>query len=116
MNIEEELRVRFPHIPDIKKSLAAMEDVDKDVAVLIAAGFKLPQVLLFVRAPKTMIRESYNRQTQSSRFDRLADCHKRGLTAKEAALELGLKVRTVKEYPFDWPRDKTHNPDGSLVK
>jgi hypothetical protein len=109
--------------PDLDQySLDFLNELDQKVLHLHKAQVPLELIRYLLRYDFTpeRVNTSYKKQKLSSAtqatFLKLEDCFNRGLTAKEAALELRLTLRTIKyNYPFTWPKEKTHNSLGQLL-
>jgi hypothetical protein len=102
--------------------LQALKELDAEVAYVFQQGYTLSTAYQFLKWPQRNVKDSWNRQGFNRRvlnnskpktFDFVAECHAKGLTLNQAALKLKLSKQTLKSYPFDWPKEKTHNLDGS---
>jgi len=106
--------------PDFDQgALDFLNELNQKVSHLSKAGVPLEIIRYLLRYDFTAdrVNAAYKKQSNSSsRFQQVADCHRRGLTAKEAALELKLSLKTIRyNYPFTWPREKTHTASGQLI-
>jgi hypothetical protein len=109
--------------PDLDQySLDFLNELDQKVLHLHKAQVPLELIRYLLRYDFTpeRVNASYKKQKLNSAaqttFLKLEDCFNRGLTAKEASMELRLTLNTVKySYAFNWPKEKTHSSSGQLL-
>jgi hypothetical protein len=103
--------------------LQTLQELDSEVAYVFQQGYTLNTAYQFLRWPRRNVKDSWNRQGFNRRvqntlkpktFDFVMKCHAEGLTLNQTSLKLKLSKQALKSYPFYWPKEKTHNLDGSI--